>query len=188
MLSASYVWSRSWGTDDNDWGEWGDNRGSMLGASTMYSNPNFQINADGPLSIDPTHQVSIYGAVDIPVIEVTLGVSYNYNSGTPYNSNLLVPRDIDPDPVSWADDVYIYGEERGLFRFPAMHDIDLRFEKFFRIGQIRVGALIDVFNVLNSSTEDDYETTIDPRSDFPFGWLWGIRGPRQWRLGFRFEF
>ncbi len=188
MLSASYVWSKSWGTDDNAWGEWGENRGSMLGSSTMYSNPNYQINAYGPLSIDPTHQVSIYGAVDIPVIDVTLGLSYNFNSGTPYNSNVLLPRDIDPDPVSWADDVYIYGEERGSYRYPARHDLELRFEKFFQIGKIRLGALMDVFNVLNSSTETDYETTVDPRSDFPFGYLWGIRSPRQWRLAFRFEF
>jgi hypothetical protein len=188
MLSASYVLSRSWGTDDNDWGEWGDNRGSMLGASTMYSNPNYQINAYGPLTIDPTHQVSIYGALDIPVIEVTLGLSYDFNSGTPYSSNVLIPRNIDSDPVSWADDVYIYGEERGTYRYPAIHNVDLRLEKYFQIGRVRVGALIDVFNVLNSSTETSYETTIDPRSDFPFGYLWRIRSPRQWRLGFRFEF
>jgi len=189
MLNASYVYSRAWGTDNNDWGEWGENRGSMLGSSTMYSNPNYQINADGPLGIDPTHQVKIFGAVDIPVVEVTLGFYYNFATGTPYNSNMLLPRYIDPDPVSHADDVYIYGEERGYFRYDGMHNIDLRLEKYFRIGgTVRLGVLADVFNLLNDDTETDYETQVDPRSDYQFGHIWGIRGPRTFRLAFRFEF
>jgi hypothetical protein len=188
MLNASYAWGEAWGTDNNDWGEFGENRGSMLGASTMFSNPNYQINAEGPLGIDPTHQVKIYGAIDIPVVDVVLGFSYGFTSGSPYNSNVMLPRDIDPDAVSFEDNVFIYGEERGAYRYPGIHDIDIRLEKFFKLGKIRIGVLADVFNLLNADTETEYETNLDPFPEFPFGYVSGIRSPRTFRLGIRLEF
>ena len=185
MLNVAYAWSRSWGTNDNTWGEFGENRGSMLGASTMYSDPNYQINAEGPLGIDPTHLLKISGAVDIPVVDVTLGMYYSFRTGSPYSSSMALPRDM----VTFrGDSVYIYGEERGSYRYDSIHNFDLRLEKFFRIGEFRVGALVDVFNVFNSSTVTDYETQMDQWSDYQFGYIWGIRGPRTFRLGFRFEF
>jgi hypothetical protein len=188
MLNASYVWSKSWGTDDNDWGEWGENRGSMLGASTMYSNPNYQINAYGPLGIDPTHQIKVFGAVDIPVVDINLGISYGFATGNPYSSNVALPRDIDPDAVNGEDWVYIYGEARGTYRYPAMHSLSFRLEKFFRIGKTRVAALADVFNALNSDIVTSYRTDIRPGSSYPFGYVWRLQSPRTFRLGFRFEF
>jgi outer membrane receptor protein involved in Fe transport len=157
----------------------------MLGASTMYSDPNYQINAEGPLGIDPTHLLKISGAVDIPVVDVTLGMYYSFRTGSPYSSGMALPRDM----VTFrGDSVYIYGEERGSYRYKEIHNLDLRLEKFFRIGEFRVGALVDVFNVFNSSTVTDYETQMDQWSDYQFGYIWGIRGPRTFRLGFRFEF
>lgn len=188
MLNASYAWGKATGTDNNDWGEFGENRGSMLGASTMFSNPNYQINAEGPLGIDPTHQVKIYGAIDIPVVDVTLGVSYSYTSGSPYNSNVMLPWSIDPDAVSFEDNVFIYGEERGAYRYPGMHDLDIRLEKFFKLGKVRLGVLVDIFNVFNDDTITDYETNLDPWPEYPFGYVWGIKGPRTFRLGARVEF
>jgi len=189
MLNASYVFGKAWGTDDNSFYEWGEGRGSMFGASTMYSNPNYHIFADGPLAIDPTHQLKIFGAVDIPVVDVTLGLYYNYTSGNPYSSNVLIPRDIDSDPVAaWTDDLYIRGEERGTYRYPGMHDLDIRLEKFFRIGNARVGVLADLFNALNDDAETSFETRIRPGLELPFGYVRRIRGPRTFRLGFRFEF
>jgi hypothetical protein len=188
MLSASYTWGKAWGTSDNTWGEWGENRSSMLGASTLFSNPNYQINAEGRLGIDPTHMVKIYGAVDIPVVGVTLGVYYNFASGVPYNSNVALPRDIDSDPVSHADFTYIYGDEKGHYRYPGMHNLDIRLEKFFKIGKTRVSALADIFNVFNTNTITDYETQMNPASEYQFGYVWGIKSPRTFRLGFRFVF
>jgi len=182
MLSASYVWGKAWGTDDNSFYDWAQGRGSMFGSSTMYSNPNNQINADGPLSMDPTHQVKIFGAVDIPVVDVTLGLSYNYTSGDPYSSELQLP--------GWMDDesIYIFGEERGTYRYKGMHDLDLRIEKFFRIGNIRVGVLADLFNAFNDDTETWLQTEMRPGLARDFGEVRGIRGPRTFRIAFRFEF
>lgn len=188
MLNASYVWSKSWGTDNNAWGEWGENRGSMLGASIMYSNPNYQINADGPLGFDPTHLVKVFGAVDVPVVDITLGLSYSYTSGNPYSSSVALPRDIDPDSVSGADWVYIYGEKRTTYRYPGAHNIDLRLEKYLMFGKTRVAALADVFNVLNDNTVTSVRREIRSGYRYPFGFVSGIKGPRTFRLGFRVEF
>lgn len=189
MLNASYVWSKAWGTDDNAWGEWGENRGSMLGASSTYSNPNYQINTDGPLGFDPTHLVKVFGAVDIPVVDITLGLYYSYASGNPYSSNVALPKNIDPDPVNeWVSWAYIYGEERGTYRYPAVHNLDLRLEKFIKFGKVRVAALADVFNALNADTVTGVRREIRSGYKYPFGDVSGIKSPRTFRLGFRFEF
>jgi len=140
------------------------------------------------LGVDPTHLIKIFGAVDIPIVDVSMGVFYSYASGSPYTTNLALPRDIDPDSVSFEDVVYIFGEKRGQYRYPGIHNIDLRFEKYFQIGNLRLGALIDVFNLLNDDTITEYETSLNPWSEYPFQYVWGIRGPRTYRLAFRLEF
>jgi len=188
MINASYTWGKAWGTNDNTWGEFGSNRSSMLGAGTLFSDPNYQINADGLLGIDPTHLVKIYGAVDVPTIDVTLGAYYSYASGYPYNANLALPIAINPDPVSSASFVYIYGEDKGHFRYPGRHNLDLRLEKFFRFGKTRVGALVDVFNVFNAGTITSGQTRLNPFTQYQFGYVWGITNPRTFRVALRLEF
>jgi len=188
QLHASYVWSRSWGTDDNSWGEFGERRTSSLGGGTLFSNPNYQINCEGHLGIDPTHMFKLTGSVNIPVVDVSLGFYLSYITGNPYNKNLWVPDDIDPDPVCWGDAVYILAEPLGHYRHDARLNLDLRLEKYFEFGNVRVGALVDMFNALNSDTVTGVETTVDPWSDYEFGYVWGIRRPRTFRAGFRLQF
>jgi len=189
QLQASYVYGKATGSDDNAWGEYAENRTSSLGASTKYSNPNYQINAVGPLSHDPRHMLKIMGSYNIPVIDVNLGFYYSYLDGTRYNKNIMLDEEIDPDAVSWSHAVYIYADPKGTYKYKGQHNLDLRLEKFFRISnKYRVGVLVDIFNALNDDTVTDVETAVDPWSEFPFGYVWGIRGPRQFRAGFRFEF
>jgi len=189
QLQASYVYGKSTGSDDNTWGEYAENRTSSLGASTKYSNPNYQINAVGPLDHDPRHMLKIMGSYNIPVIDVSLGFYYAYLDGTRYNKNIMLDEDIDPDAVSWSHAVYIYADPKGTYKYKGQHNLDIRLEKFFQISdKYRVGVLVDVFNALNDDTVTDVESTVDPWSEFPFGYVWGIRGPRQIRAGFRFEF
>jgi len=188
QFSASYVYSKAWGTDDNTWGEFGDSRTSSLGASTKYSNPNYQINIEGPLSIDPTHVLKLMGSYNVPVIDVGIGFYYSFATGSPYSKNLWLDDEIDPDPVSWGDAVIFYAEPKNRYRLPSQHNLDLRIEKFFNFGRFRFGALVDIFNALNSDTITSKENTIDPWSDYQFGYVWGIRSPRTFRLGFRLEF
>ncbi len=189
QLRASYVYSRSWGSDDNVWGEYAETRTSGLGASLLFSNPNYQIDAAGRLTIDPTHVLKVSGSYQIPKVEVVLGLFYSFASGETYNRHIWVPDDIDPDPVSkFHEYVYILGEERGSFRYPSQHNLDLRLEKFFSRSRFRMGVLVDIFNVFNSGAATWVQTQIDPWTEYGFGQVLGIRFPRSYRVGFRFSF
>ncbi|UCC40680.1 MAG: hypothetical protein JSV96_04335, partial [Candidatus Aminicenantes bacterium] len=65
-----------YGPNDNRWGEFGENRSSNLGASTLFANPNYHVNVteDDPLGMDPTHMVKIFGAFDGLKIDVIFGI------------------------------------------------------------------------------------------------------------------
>jgi len=189
QLHASYVYSRTRGSDDNIWGEYAETRTSGLGASTLFSNPNHQINAVGRLTIDPTHLLKVSGSYLIPGIEVVLGLFYTFASGETYNRNIWVPDDIDPDPVSdFQEYVTILGEERGAFRYPSRHNLDLRLEKFFSRSRYRLGILVDVFNALNSETPTWVQAEVNPWTEYGFGDVLGIRFPRSYRIGIRFSY
>ncbi|RLE00574.1 MAG: hypothetical protein DRI99_08585 [Candidatus Aminicenantes bacterium] len=129
------------------------------------------------------------GSFIIPYVDVSLGFFFSYITGNTYNKNIMLPDEIDPDPCSmFGGNMYILAEPLGSYRYPARTNLDLRLEKFFRIGQVRVSALVDIFNALNASTITDVETSVDPWSEYPFGYVWGIRRPRTFRAGFRVEF
>ena len=189
QLHASYVFSRSWGSDDNIWGEYGEARTSALGASLLFSNPNYQINAKGRLTIDPTHLIKVSGSFIVPKIEAVVGFFYAFASGETYNRQIWVPDSIDPDPVSRFNEyVYILGEKLGSFRTPSQHNLDMRLEKFFIRSRFRLGILVDMFNLFNAGTPTQVETQINPWTEYEFGEALSLRFPRTFRMGFRFEF
>ncbi len=196
QFQASYTYSQAKGSNDNSWGEYEDNRTSSLGASVLYLNPNWSYNADGTLTRDHPHIAKLAGSVVLPG-KITLGLFYQFFSGQNYNRNIRIPRDIDPDAVGlMAPDIRIYGEQAGSYRYPSQHNLDLRLEKFFTFGEkFRLGILMDMFNVFNSSTVTNVETRIEEdmeaqmdRGREDFGSVRGIRGTRTFRFGLHFEF
>lgn len=191
QFRASFLTGYSWGNDDNYWGEFGSSHSTGLGASWNFSNPNFQINAEGPLSISSTYIFKSVGSYDIPVIDVTLGFDFRLESGDRYTKSIFLDPDIDRDSTVpwWDQEVTIFAEPRGSNRLPAMKIFSLRAEKFLRFGDsIRFAVLIDVFNVFNWDTVTYVETLYDPWSEFQFGHVWDIQNMREWKLGLRFEF
>jgi len=190
QFRASFIHGYSWGNDDNYWGEYGSSHSTALGASWNFSNPNYQINAEGPLTYSSTYIFKTEGSYDIPVIDVTLGFDFRLESGDLYTKQIFLDPEIDPDPVGawWIRDVSIFAEKRGSYRLPGMKNLNLRAEKFFLFGDMRVGVLLDIFNVFNWDTVREVETYYDPWSDFQFGHVWWIQGPRSFKLGIRFEF
>ena len=187
QLQVSYVLSKAWGSDDNAWGEYAERRTSSLGASTLWSNPNYQINADGRLTIDPTHIFKIVGSFVLP-LDITVGAYYSFITGNNYNKYIRLPDYIDSDPVAfYARGVTILAGKLGSFRYPSQHNLDLRVEKAFNLGRTRMGALLDIFNVFNSGTITNVEQTVEPWG-VPFGYVWEIRQPRSFRAGFRVTF
>lgn len=188
QFMAAYTYSKATGSNDNSWGEYEEGRTSSLGASILYLNPNWSYNADGTLTRDHPHILKLAGSVILP-FDITLGLFYQFFSGQTYNRNIRVPGDIDPDSVGlFAGPLRIYGEEKGSYRYPGQHNLDLRLEKFFTFGeQMRLGLLMDMFNVFNADTVTNVEDRIEAGRD-PFGFVRGIRPPRTFRLGLRFEF
>jgi hypothetical protein len=191
QFRASFITGYSWGNDDNYWGEYGSWWSTGLGASWNFSNPNYQINAEGPLTYSSTYIFKTVGSYDIPVVDVTIGFDFRYESGDRYTKLIMLDPDIDPDPVAdwWTRDVTIMAEKRGSYRLPAFKNLNLRAEKYFLFGDnMRLAVLLDVFNVFNWDTVTEVETFYDPWSEFQFGFEWWIQSPRAYKLGFRFEF
>ena len=73
QLLAAYTWSRTRGTV---------NVGTDTSMTGVFYNPNRGINADGPLSSDYTHQLTIQGVYPLPVPGgFVLSAGYAYLSG-----------------------------------------------------------------------------------------------------------
>ena len=187
QLYMAYTFSRAWGSDDNSWGEYEENRTSSLGSSVLFLSPNWNYNAEGTLTRDHPHIFKIQGSYVLP-LQITLGAAFSFNSGQTYNHNIRVPSEIDPDRVGlYAGRLRIYGEEKGSFRYPSQKRLDVRLEKFFTLKGMRLGLLMDMFNVLNDSTISEYETNVEP-GDYAFKYVWGLVAPRTWRFGVQFQF
>jgi hypothetical protein len=191
QLRAAFITGYSWGNDDNTWGEYGSSHSTALGASWNFSNPNYQINGEGPLSLSSAYILKTEGSYDIPKIGLTLGFDFRYESGDRYTKQILLDPQIDPDPVAafWVRDVVIFAEPRGSYRLPAQKNLNLRAEKYFLFGdKMKLGIILDVFNVFNWDTVTSVETSFDPWSDYQFGFVWDIQNSRSYKLGFNFEF
>jgi hypothetical protein len=191
QFQASFVTGYSWGNDDNFWGEYGSSHSTALGASWNFSNPNYQINAEGPLTLSSTYLFKTTGSYDIPKVNITLGFDFRYEAGDLYTKSILLDPDIDPDAVAafWVRDVYIFAKPRGSDRLPAFKNLNLRAEWNVRFaGNMRLGLLLDIFNVFNWDTPTWVETYQDPWSEYQYGYVWDIQNPRAYKLGIRFEF
>jgi len=191
QFRASFIHGYSWGNDDNYWGEYGSGYSTALGASWNFSNPNYQINAEGPLTYSSTYIFKAVGSYDIPVVDVTLGFDFRLESGDRYTKQIMLDPDIDSDPVAdwWTRDVSIFAEKRGSNRLPDVKNLNLRLEKYFLFkNNMRLAVLLDVFNVFNWDAVREVETFYDPYSEWQFGDVWWIQDPRAYKLGLRFEF
>lgn len=172
---ASYVYSKATGNMDNLWSGRGYN---SQGNSRMFTDPNYQINSQGRLSIDPTHMVKVQGSFILP-LDINLGFNFSYITGNTYNKYLRVASEINQRAVN------ILADEAGsVYRYDAKTNLDLRVQKDFKFGKIRVGVLADVFNVFNDGTVTEVET----QAGEYYGDTVSIVYPRVFRLGLRVYF
>jgi hypothetical protein len=178
-LSGSYVYSKSEGTDDTDFE---NGRGSSLGPSDLWTDPNTHLNAFGPLFSDVPHQLKFVGTFLLP-LEIQSAFFYNYKTGLPYTRNytFVEVRENERSIEAWT-------EPRGSYRLPNQNNFNLRFEKIFPIKETDLGVLLDVFNLFNSNTAIRVRTDDDPRSDNEFQQLRRIKFPLNVVLGFRWRF
>jgi len=104
------------------------------------------------------------------------------------------------DPDSWTG-LYrsntIYLQPLAKDRLPTFSNLSLRLEKRFTVGSGRLYAMMDIFNVLNSTTVNRvydayygvYYVDTEHSAAYPYNRLYSeIINPRVMRLGVRFEF
>jgi len=173
-LMASYVYSKSTGNMDN----WSGGRGfNAQGNSNMFTDPNNQINTQGRLSIDPTHMVKIQGSFVLP-LDINVGFNLSYITGNTFNKLIRV------DIVDQRAPNILADEAGSVYRYDAQTNLDLRVQKDFRFGKVRVGVLADVFNLFNDGTIDGVIT----QAGDEFNNTTSIVYPRRFRVGLRVYF
>ncbi|MCP4217878.1 MAG: TonB-dependent receptor [bacterium] len=172
QLMASYVYSKATGNYNNTWGA-----GFGSAGSSIFTNPNSAINAEGKLTNDPTHQLKISGSVILP-FDIHFNGNFTLETGDTYTLRHALPRSIDEDKTPYKM------EARGSNRYPTSKILDLRLEKTFKLGGAKkVGFILDIFNVFNQGIVTGYSTL-----STSFETVTGISDPRAFRAGVRFWF
>jgi hypothetical protein len=171
-LNGSVVWSRSRGNTGNSSGE-------ADGFTSLFDDPNYNINIEGKPTYDPTWEVKVTGIFNLPW-EVLGSFYYRHFSGATWTTTFQTARD---DLEQGR--VIIFAEPRGNQRLDARNVLDLRFEKAFPISQGHLKFTFDFFNLLNTgyvldlNERFDQETFLEPEE---------FTSPRQVRLGIRYQF
>ena len=184
QLLASYVYSQSTGTMDN---LSSDDIGYGFPGNYFGADPNFWTNGEGHSTYDPTHMVKIQGTYLLP-----WGIYFNAYfrgiTGDAYTTRYRTKR-------YGQGRVTFFIEPRGSYHYPMPILIDLRLEKAFTLAKkYQLGLILDVFNLLNDNSPDDWGTRI--RYDYLPGEypstdgheLYSAIYPRRVRIGVRFTF
>ncbi len=182
QVLASYVLSRATGTVDNS--QAGD-----FGRYFPTYDPNIYINGFGHLTFDPTHMIKVQATYLIPYAEISLNAYFRAITGEAWTASArtaLLNQGLET----------IFLETRGSNHYPMQKILDMRLEKIFTLAKrYRLGLIVDVFNVFNSSTITSWGTLIGTDAWTPGGFpstdghdLYGIVLPRQARVGIRLIF
>ncbi|MBI2834784.1 MAG: TonB-dependent receptor [Acidobacteria bacterium] len=145
------------------------------GVSALFQNPNNLINALGRDDLTDTYVVKMQGTYQAPYGIVVSGF-YRWASGTRYQRDLVVP--------GLPQGVFtVMAEPRGTRENDPFNNLDLRAEKTLTLTQrMRLGLMLDAFNVFNASTVLQRGT----RTAVDLGVPRALINPRILRLGARF--
>jgi len=153
---GSYVYSKTRGTitnstyDDIGWGDTND--------------PNYWVNADGYVGIDPRHMIKLQGTYMLP-LDIAFKSISGASRGGAYTQRYRTGRsEFDQGRITFMV------EPRGTYHYPMVKTLDLRLEKVFTIAsKYRLGLMFDVFNLFNDNTITSWGNRIG------YDWI-----PRQW--------
>jgi len=147
QLYASLTWSKAEGVNimSHSTGSW-----ALTTSGTFGKDPNDYTNADGPLNHDRTWIFKLQASYSFPW-GILASMNYLYQTGVPIPSYARVY------PAQGVRQ--ILAEPRGPDRHKPWNLIDFRLQKTFNIYKsLRLDAMIDVFNLLNSATETAYRS------------------------------
>jgi hypothetical protein len=176
-VQASYTWSRSRGSFDNEFPSNTANAG--LGANGIGVNPNWAIFRTGRTTEDRTHDVKVLGTYTLPYWGgVRVSGIYRYASGTPWGRVAYF------GPLTQLCCVGPLVEPKDSRQLSATNTADLRVEKTFPLGATELGVYGDVFNINNQGIATAINATSGPNFGVPTLWI----NPRTLRIGVRATF
>jgi len=167
QLYASYVYSYEKGSYSSD---------EIPSMSTIFYDPNNQINNYGYSSTSIPHVLKIQGTYFLPW-GFSLSAFYNLYSGSTWTKQLVIS-DLNQGAV------YILAEPRGSRRLAATNNLDLRVEKSLSYKNSRLSLMLDVFNLFNRGIV----TYLYYYSGSNFGKPRDVNTPRSYRVGVRLFF
>ncbi len=192
QLLFAYVYSKTKSNMDTDWS-------TNTGNTVFFENLNYQINADGIPTVDPTHQIKIQGSYVLPrfgILPFSLQINayYFYQTGNTYTRIFTSPY------YHKGSRIRPFAEPRGSRRLDPYNNLDIRFETQFNVFRGKLGLIFDMFNVFNyAGVRGRYVRTIfrDPKA-YPnvdpaflgsqFDRITSIDQGMSFRLGVRYSF
>jgi hypothetical protein len=180
VLLGSYVWARSFGTNDSDQ------------ATGVLDIPEQNDVLVGPTYYDRRHSLKMSGSYRQPTaldvgagdLGYLLGFNSVFYSGTPYRP--FVYNDYYGD----YSNLIALGQD-GRFRLPAFAQTDLRLGLTLTTPATNFTVGADIFNVFNDRTTTAVNDAYDPEAtgdEQPFGEVLDRQGPRNMQVFFRGEF
>ncbi|MBN1224884.1 MAG: hypothetical protein JXB23_16670, partial [Candidatus Aminicenantes bacterium] len=173
QLYLSYVYANERGSYSN---AHGFGQSYNMGLSSIYWDPNNQINIVGKSVISIPHTLKIQGTYIFP-LDIVLSVYYSLYSGTNWSrlSRIL--------PLNQTG-LRVLTEPTGSRRLPSTNNLDIRLEKSFNIDKYRLRVWVDGFNLFNQGRE----TSVMVNAGATFGLPLLANNPRTFRAGLRFQF
>jgi len=157
LAQASYTWTQLRGNYDGLYRPETNQLDPNL--NSTYDLKSLLLNQDGPLAADITHTVKLYVAkefVILPVLSLTLGASFNANSGAPINY-------LGAQVLYGPGEAYVLQRGSGG-RMPWVTSLDARLGVNYRVSKDSVVTVsVEAFNLFNSQrpTAVDNNYTFD---------------------------
>jgi hypothetical protein len=180
QFSVSYLLSKEHGTygdshnADNQRGWMGHQTWNMA-MSSLYKDPNAQINLLGRSIISSPHVIKVMGTYIFPY-DVTLSAFYSYAGGRRWEQNVVLTM------VSQYS--YLMTEPRGSRGLKAMNNLDMRLAKNFTYRGLQLSLMFDMFNVFNQARA----TQIMDVEGTNFGQALNVNQPRTYRASILLHF
>jgi hypothetical protein len=133
--------------------------------------------------IQPRYQATASAAVQLPY-DVDLGASLMFREGfgIPWARTTTGGY---RDPLGSSKTLLLTYPDYSATRFPSIGTLDVRFGKRQRVGKITFNFDLDAFNILNSSTVQGRQNSMNSTE---YTKVSKILSPRIWRFGLRVQF
>lgn len=138
----------------------------------------------GPSDLAVDHTFSAHGLVQLPK-QFEISAIFRGQSGFHYSRTFsTTATDVDGDGIPAAVDFTV---ERNHFAAPRYVNIDVRFAKWFQLGEhVKLEALIEFFNLWNRANPSQIQTA--PDAPVRFGTVTQVLPGREGQVGIKIEF